>query len=152
MTISGACRCESITYKLTVDMLPPSYACHCLQCQTWSGSAFGLHALLAQEAIAISGRLVSYQYVGPGEHTSTQELCGVCHTRIFNRNSAVPGLIVLRAGTLGSSDQISPVAHIWVKRKQPWLTLPSGVPSWPESPTPEEFRLALQNGQVASSS
>ena len=150
MTIAGACRCGGITYELAVEKLPPSYACHCLQCQTWSGSAFGLHALLAETTIATSGPLVSYQHEGIGGYTSTQEICGVCHTRLFNRNSAVPGLIVLRAGTLGSSNQINPVAHIWVRRKQPWLTLPTGVPSWPESPTPEEFRSALQNGQVAS--
>jgi len=48
---------------------------------------------------------------------------------------------------LDNSHLLNPMAHIWVKRKQPWLTIPDGVPSWPESPTPEEFAAAVQKGQ-----
>ncbi len=103
---------------------------------------------MVEEAIATTGALVSYEHEGTGGHTSTQTICGVCHTRIYNRNSAVPGLIVLRAGTLDGSDRIDPVAHIWVKRKQPWLTLPTDVPTWLESPTPQEFGDALRKREI----
>ncbi|WP_256262359.1 GFA family protein [Pseudomonas gingeri] len=55
----------------------------------------------------------------------------------------LPGLHVLRAGTLDNSPALQPVAHIWVQHKQAWLTLPDGIPSWPRSPTPEAFAAAL---------
>ncbi|HEX3141081.1 MAG TPA: GFA family protein, partial [Rhizobacter sp.] len=64
---------------------------------------------------------------------SYQRMCAVCHTRVFNSNSARPGVMVVRAGTLDRSDELDIVAHIWVKRKQPWLTLPENVPAWSES-------------------
>ena len=70
-------------------------------------------------------------------------MCGVCHTRICNSNSARPGVVIVRAGTLDRSDELDVVAHIWVKRKQPWLTLPEGVPAWPEGAPPGELLRAL---------
>ena len=41
------------------------------------------------------------------------------------------------------SDELDVVAHIWVKRKQRWLAIPEGVPSWPESAQPMELLQAL---------
>jgi len=41
-TIEGGCRCGHIRYRVTADKLPNVYACHCRDCQTWSGSAFSL--------------------------------------------------------------------------------------------------------------
>ncbi len=35
------------------------------------------------------------------------------------------------------------VSYIWVKHKQPWLSLPATLATWPESPTPEAFAAAL---------
>nr|WP_256344949.1 GFA family protein [Pseudomonas gingeri] len=118
------------------------YACHCRDCQTWSGSAFALHALLPEGALEVSAPLVEYAYESDGQ-TSRHFVCGTCHTRIYNSTSAAPGMWVLRVGTLDSSPAVAPMAHIWIKHKQPWLSLPESVPSWDESPTPEAFMQAL---------
>jgi len=79
----------------------------------------------------------------PSGKISTQRMCGTCHTRLYNANSARPGVLVVRAGTLDRSDELHIAAHIWVKRKQPWLTLPDGVPTWPEAAAPAELTQAL---------
>jgi hypothetical protein len=139
MTIEGGCRCGAARYTLAVDALPPVYACHCLFCQTWSGSAFALHAFVPEGQFAVDGALFAYAHEGTGGHHG----CAVCHTRLFNDSKAIPGMVVLRVGTLDASDRVEPMAHIWTRRKQPWLTLPDGVASWPESPTPEQFAAAV---------
>ncbi|NKI92479.1 hypothetical protein [Rhizobacter sp. SG703] len=46
-------------------------------------------------------------------------------------------------GTLDRSDELQIAAHIWAKRKQPWLTLPEGVPTWPEAAAPADLAHAL---------
>ncbi len=138
MSIEGGCRCGAVRYTLSVDALPRTYACHCLQCQTWSGSAFSQQALLTAEAIEVTGPVVLYELT-TGDRTSRQRMCGICHTRIYNTNTRRPGIAVVRAGTLDDSHRLDVVAHIWVKRKQPWLTLPDGVPTWPESAPAEDF-------------
>lgn len=44
--VQGGCRCGAVRYKLALDALPRTYACHCRDCQTWSGSAFSQQTFL----------------------------------------------------------------------------------------------------------
>jgi hypothetical protein len=138
----GCCQCGAVTFRVTADKPLIVYACHCLDCQTWSSSAFTEHALLQEGDINVDGPTTIY--ISSKNDTTTEHiLCAVCHTRILNRNAAASGMVFLRAGALTNSHTLSPAAHIWTKRKQPWIVLPSGVPSWPESPTPEQFFAAV---------
>lgn len=124
--------------------MPPVYCCHCLNCQTWSGTAFTEQALIGEGQIeVIAGEPEIYVNVTASGAESTQRLCGTCHTRLWNTSSTRPGLAVVRAGTLVASAELSPCAHIWTKRMQPWLVIPDDVPHWPESATPTEFLAAL---------
>jgi len=139
MSITGGCRCGSVRYVLNIEAPPTVYACHCTDCQTWSGSAFAENFLVRSEALEVNGALVSWDYISPSGAQGVQNYCGTCHTRIFNTNSRAPGMTNVRAGTLDQSNQLSPVAHIWVASKQPWVAIPAGIPTWPKAPTPEEF-------------
>lgn len=144
MSIEGGCRCGAVRYRLNVETMPPVYCCHCLTCQTWSGSAFTQQAVIAEEHIAvISGVPEIYTNVSASGTQSVQRLCGICHTRLWNTNAARPGLAVVRAGTLDASAELSPRAHIWTKRMQPWLVIGEGIPIWPENPPPAEFAAVL---------
>ncbi len=50
---------------------------------------------------------------------------------------------MIRAGTFDDSHRLAVVAHMWTRRKQPWLTIDPQVPAWPEGPpqAAEFFRL-----------
>ena len=144
--IQGGCRCSAVRYELALDALPSTYACHCLDCQTWSGSAFSQQTLLPEAALTVTGPIVVYEFTTPSGRTSTQRLCGVCYTRIYNTNSARANVAIVRAGTLDRSNELRVVAHIWVKRKQQWLTLPDGVPTWPEAAPASELQQTLTRG------
>ena len=144
MAIEGGCRCGSVRYRLTSDEMPPVYCCHCLTCQTWSGSAFSQQAFIREGQIEVTaGKPDVYVNITESGAQSTQRLCGTCHTRLWNTNSARPGFAVVRAGTLDASDGLSPSAHIWTKRMQPWLVISPGTASWPENAPPAEFIAAL---------
>ena len=144
MAIEGGCRCGRIRYRAALPELPRVYACHCLDCQTWSGSAFSTQFILPEEQLAVTGEPALYELTSPdGSRTSRQRACPVCFTRVYNTNTRRPGLAVVRAGTLDRSDELAIVAHIWVKRKQPWLKLPEDVPTWPEGAPAAELLQAL---------
>jgi hypothetical protein len=143
MPITGGCRCSAVRYSLNTDTPPMVYACHCLDCQTWSGSAFTENFLVPREVLEINGPLVNWETTSPSGARSIQQFCGKCHARLFNTTSHVPRMVVMRAGTLDQSDQLTLVAHIWVSRKQPWVTIPDGIPTWLKTPPPEEFAAAL---------
>lgn len=141
--IEGGCKCGAVRYTLDVEAMPPIYCCHCLTCQSWSGSAFSEQAVVPEDAITISGPVVDFRLTNPSGAESHQRACGTCHSRIYNTNSARPGMAVVRAGTLDDSQTLVPKAHIWVKRKQPWIEIAEGIPVFDETPPPAEFFAAL---------
>lgn len=144
MAIEGGCRCGGVRYQLTSENMPPVYCCHCLTCQTWSGSAFSEQAFIRESQIeVIAGKPEIFVNVTASNAESVQRLCGTCHTRLWNTNSARSGVAMVRAGTLDASAGLSPRAHIWTKRMQPWLVIGDGIPNWPENAPPAEFIAAL---------
>jgi hypothetical protein len=146
-TFGGGCRCGRVRYRLAAEKLPNVYACHCLDCQTWSGSAFSLQIILPENQFEVTGELALYERTSPDSgHVSRQRACPVCFTRIYNTNSARPGSVTLRAGTLDRSNELNVVAHIWTKRKMAGVVIPEGVPSWSEGAPPAEFVAALMRG------
>lgn len=151
MGLTGRCRCGGVEYAIDMEALPAAYACHCLICQTWSGSAFALHALLPASLIDIRGDMSEYAYAGEGGTMSRHWSCPTCATRIANENGAVPGMVILRAGTLDRSGELVPAVHIWISRKQPWVRLDAGVAAFEASPTPEEFGAALAKSSGGAS-
>lgn len=142
MVLEGGCRCGAVRYTFEAETPPPVYACHCHQCQRWSGSAFSLQALIPEAALCVTGPVVTYEKV-TDDRISTQRVCGTCHSRIFNTNTRRPGIAVLRAGTLDETANLDCKAHIFAAYKQDWVILPDGVLQWPEMPPPTDFKSAL---------
>ena len=143
MAVEGGCRCGAVRYTLALDALPPTYACHCHQCQRWTGSAFSQQAMVPEAAITVSGPVVLYERTTE-DRTSSQRVCGTCHARIYNTNTRRPGLAVVRAGTLDDSEALECRAHIFTVSRQRWLELPADVPQWPEWPPPADLARVLE--------
>ena len=144
MRPTGSCRCGAVQYELAVGDVPPVYCCHCLDCQRWSGSAFSEQAVILEGTISATGPLIETIVTSRQGAVSLQFVCGACHSRIYSKNPKRPGIMLLRAGTLDQAPSIQPRAHIWVKRMQSWLVLPSGTAAFQEGASPEEFRGALK--------
>jgi hypothetical protein len=144
--IEGGCRCGAVRYRIKADKLPNAYACHCRDCQTWSGSAFSLQCIVPEGALEVTGEPHLYERTiedGNGARTSFQRGCTTCITRVYNTNSRRPGIAMIRAGTLDRSDELAIVAHIWAKRKLKDIDIPQGVPSWPEGAPPADFAAVM---------
>jgi hypothetical protein len=145
--IEGGCRCGRVRYKVALDRLPRVYACHCRDCQTWSGSAFSLQFLLPEDLLEVSGEPALFELTSPdGSRTSRQRGCPTCFTRVYNTNTRRPGLAVVRAGTLDRSDELDIVAHIWTRRMVSGIDIPPGVPHWREAAPTAEFAAILTGG------
>ena len=141
--VEGGCHCGAVRYAIAIDQLPPVYCCHCRECQTMTGSAFAEQAFVMENQLSVSGPLIDYGYPNRSGAISRQFFCATCHVRIYNVNGVRPGVAIVRAGTLDDSDRLSPRAHIWVSRKQPWLALPDGVPTFEENAPLEAWQAIL---------
>ena len=130
--ITGGCRCEAVRYRLKSAPLF-THACHCLDCQRQTGSAFWMATIVLRRDLEIvHGVTVSRR---KSTH-STEQRCATCDTTLYVESTRFPVSVILRSGTLDDARIATPQAHIWVKRKQPWLTLPAGALQFDEGYDP----------------
>ena len=123
-TAEGGCQCGDIRYRLEGEPRGLA-ACHCRDCQRQSGSAFALSLDVPKEAFRLlSGELKTFTVLCESGRTKECAFCGSCGTRIYH--SGEWGMSI-KAGTLDDTSSLSPDAHYWTKRKQPWLQIPEGV-------------------------
>ncbi|MGO7356777.1 GFA family protein, partial [Rhizobium ruizarguesonis] len=89
-----------------------------------------------------AGKIALTELAGGSGFVSSQSACPKCFTRVFNTNSARPGLVGIRAGTFDESNKLELVAHIWTNRSQRGLRLDPETPCWQEG-APAEVLLSL---------
>lgn len=133
MELRGRCACGRVSYRIA-DTPMFTHACHCLDCQRTTGSAFVVHMIVAEAEFDIDGATVSTRLpTGSGAGVDLH-FCPDCGTYIWAKYLAVDlPMIVVRAGTLQDPGKIQPQAHIFTKTKQPWLELPDGIPEFTEA-------------------
>ena len=126
---TGGCVCDAVRYRLDA---PPlfTHACHCLDCQKKTGTAFAMTTIVLADDLVITHGSTSPTVLSPRR---TAHGCAACDTWIYIASTRFPATLTLRPGTLDDASIATPQAHIWVKRKQPWLTLPDGVPRFDEN-------------------
>jgi hypothetical protein len=145
VTATGRCGCGDLTYGVEVPPANWTYACHCRDCQAYSGSCFTLYTPARIDSLRVlSGSLALHHKERADGATSTAHFCKRCGTRLFSVNSHRLELAFLRAGTLDCASDLTPSAHMWTVRKATWLTIPAGAVVWPKSPPLDDFRALVE--------
>jgi len=129
----GGCQCGAVKFVVNAEKLN-SYICHCLECQKQAASAFAISVPLNLSEVSIKGALHNYRRLAASGATTKCYFCPACGTRIYHQSSNTKDKITLKGGTLDNLDVVSPIAHLWVCRKQEWVILPSEVEAYLEQP------------------
>ncbi|KAI4952336.1 hypothetical protein J4E91_002805 [Alternaria rosae] len=121
------------------------YACHCMDCQKQTGSAFYLSLNIELYNIEIlSPTKPSFlsREVKPGIVDRYAE-CPQCRVQLWASNHLGEAVVELRVGTLDFPSLMEPDIHIHVESKLDWVVLPKGAKtaqrghdyrqSWPKS-------------------
>jgi hypothetical protein len=125
----GGCSCGDVRYRLEGEPRGLG-ACHCRECQRQSGSAFGLSLDVPKEAFhLLSGDVKTFTVRCDSGRMKDCAFCASCGTRIYH---AGEWGLSLKAGTLDDTSGLSPDAHYWTERKQPWVQIPEGVRCFPD--------------------
>ena len=125
LPLEGECLCSATRFRLKGEPLF-THACHCLDCQKRSGSAFSMSTLVLESDLEmISGETVIHPKTKTGKYQLL--ICFDCQTRLWLRKGSSRVLIV-RSGVLTNASDIRPQAHIYAHRKQQWLKLEADVP------------------------
>ena len=130
MNAQGGCGCRNARYELMSQELFV-HACHCLDCQNTSGSAFLINMLVDWRDVQATGEIVAKSMATASGAGKDVYGCAECGTQLWTRYHLAPqNIIHLRAGTLDYTIKVRPGAHIFTKSKQPWVNLPSDVPNF----------------------
>lgn len=132
MHAEGGCACGAVRYALSEAPLFV-HACHCRDCQRYSGSAFVLIGVVEEQTFSVTGDLTVTTRPTPSGDGVEVSFCPQCGTYIWFKYlfTGLP-LLALRSGTLDAPDSAPPQAHIFAKSKQPWLELGGDIPAFDE--------------------
>ena len=129
--LDGGCACGAVRYRLN-DAPMFVHCCHCTSCQTETGSAFVLNALVESERVAVLKGAPAPVLI-PSESGKGQQVwrCPDCLVALWsNYGGAVDVLRFVRVGTLDAPAALPPDVHIYTRSKLPWVELPDGVPAF----------------------
>ena len=122
--LSGGCGCGEVRYFLR-NLPLFVHACHCLDCQRASGSAFGITVIvLESDIVSDQERFVPKL----SDAHRTRFICESCEDVVYRTASNHPATALLRSQTLDDMRILEINAHIWTEEKHAWLELPAHVP------------------------
>lgn len=148
---SGGCACGDVRFTL---QRPPLYvhACHCTRCQRETGGPFAHHAMVAWCDMQTEGAAVEFTRVPADSGTRHWVArCPRCRTALWNEWGSRRAVTrYVRVGVLDEPQRWPPLAHIFVRSKQPWVRT-EGVPTfeahYPADHWPAESRARWQQAR-----
>jgi hypothetical protein len=133
----GGCSCGEVRYRLADEPLIV-HACHCLNCQRQTGSAFVINALIETDRLELLAGGPQRVDVPRDEGVQPIWRCPTCQVALFSEYSR-PWLRFVRAGTLDDPGSVTPDVHIFTRSKREWVAIPEGTPSFDVFYDPQEL-------------
>jgi hypothetical protein len=89
MNITGQCHCQAISFTAVIDPAKV-VACHCADCQAFSGAPFRAVVPTPVADVVMSGTPAVYVKVAASGARRAQGFCGVCGTQLYASEPDAP--------------------------------------------------------------
>ncbi len=135
MEVEGGCYCGTVRYKAEGDPLFKGQ-CYCRECQHIAGGS--PNVVMGMQAARFAYTKGSPQPFRRGdlENPVTREFCAECGTHLLARAPALPGVVILKVGTLDDPSVFGrPQMAIYTSEKQSYHQVPDGVTSFERGPS-----------------
>ena len=119
--VTATCLCGAVRIDCTVPK-PEVEACHCRQCQIWTGGGPYYSVRIEDAEIAGEENVGTYRASAWAERA----FCRTCGTNLFWRMQGRP-LRSISAGLLPEQSALRVTEEIFVDRRPGWL------PAWPDA-------------------
>jgi hypothetical protein len=137
---TGGCACGAIRYR-THGKPMFGTVCHCTFCQRRLASAFAVLATFPQEAVElVQGEPAQREYRSDESgRWLRMHFCRDCGTTVFHVAEVRPTACTVAGGSFDDPSWFSVTRHIWVRSKQPWVSIPPDVEAFERGfPRPPE--------------
>lgn len=120
--IRGGCLCGAVRYSANAD---PVFIgiCHCRDCQKFSGSPFAVVVAVRKPELSVSGETSTYTKDGDSGQPIHRRFCPTCGASLMDEADALPGVVMLSAGSLDDAAWVQPRVQIYCDSAQPWVEL-----------------------------
>ena len=131
--ITGGCLCGKVRFVANAE---PAFVgvCHCRSCQRNSGSAFAVVMAFPAAAVSIQGELKTYTDTADSGKHLFRRFCPECGSSISSEAEVMPGMIMLKAGSMDDPSVVKPVMQIYCDSAQPWVSLGGELKSFQKMP------------------
>ena len=134
MKLDGGCYCGALRFASTGD---PAFQaqCHCRECQYFSGGHPNVVMILPESTFTYTkGKPKSFRRKDL-ENPVSREFCADCGTQILARAPGLPGMVILKVGTLDDPKIFQgPQMAIFLVDKQPFHHVPEGIATFERTP------------------
>ncbi|WWD17906.1 hypothetical protein CI109_102351 [Kwoniella shandongensis] len=114
MTYTGSCLCGAcqVVVNSTEDK---QTACHCVDCQHTSGTAYSSNILPKQSDVKITGAVKEYGSKAASGNTVTRVFCGECGSPLAHKSKAFGDAMAVQTGNLPDFRKVPYGAELFVK-------------------------------------
>lgn len=134
MKAEGGCYCGDLRYEADGDALLRGQ-CHCRECQYMTGGGPLFVLGMPEGGFRYAKGAPKAFSRGDLDTPVTREFCENCGTHILSRAPSVPGMVLLKVGTLDDSSLFEgPQMAIFTCDKQPYHLIAEGLPTFERTP------------------
>ena len=130
MSFKGRCLCGAVTYESSGPSVFMGN-CYCADCRCESGTGHITAVAVPDPTLVVSGPTQDYLKPADSGHAIRNTFCPVCATTLFTHPTALPGLALLRAGTLDDPTQVAPQVNMYVVSAPAWDVPAAGLQDFP---------------------
>jgi hypothetical protein len=130
---TAACSCGQL--RIQVEGEPRGVGiCHCLACQTRTGSVFAALAGFTAP-YTVSGTATEYVRAGDQGAKFIFRFCPVCGTTVFHTEEGYNESVSVAVGAFSDPSFPAPKVSVYDCRRHPWVMLPPGIKVFERDPS-----------------
>ena len=128
----GGCLCGAVRYELLVEPLATA-VCHCTHCQKQSGGVFSTNLVVPESAYVQTGETKVYDDSGDSGGAVYRHFCGKCGSPIRSMVAVMPGMALVKAGTLDDMSGLTPAIEVYTDHAAAWVAPIAGAQRFAQS-------------------
>lgn len=131
--IKGGCACGAIRYEIAAEPIMAGH-CQCRGCQRATGGGHASGIAFPKAAMKVTGRPKFHDVKADSGNTVSRGFCPSCGSFVMARNSGMPDMATIAAGSLDDPSVFKPRMVVFTRSAQPWDRMDPELPKFAKMP------------------